>query len=73
MAECASLLRSFQPGIFAVGDVRSGSVKRVASVVGEGSVVIQAVHQFLNPGAAWVADAHGILSARRRRLAGIAR
>ena len=42
-----------RPGrIFAVGDVRSGSVKRVASVVGEGSVVIQAVHQFLNPGVA---------------------
>jgi thioredoxin reductase (NADPH) len=41
-----------KPGIFAVGDVRSGSVKRVASVVGEGSVVIQAVHQFLNPGVA---------------------
>jgi thioredoxin reductase (NADPH) len=40
------------PGIFAVGDVRSGSVKRVASGVGEGSVVIQAVHQFLNPGVA---------------------
>ncbi|HUN25669.1 MAG TPA: FAD-dependent oxidoreductase [Steroidobacteraceae bacterium] len=36
-------------GIFAVGDVRSGSVKRVASGVGEGSVVIQAIHQFLNP------------------------
>ena len=37
-------------GIFAVGDVRSGSVKRVASGVGEGSVVVQAIHQFLNPG-----------------------
>jgi thioredoxin reductase (NADPH) len=34
-------------GIFAVGDVRSGSVKRVASAVGEGSVVVQAVHQYL--------------------------
>ncbi len=34
-------------GIFAVGDVRSGSVKRVASAVGEGSVVIAAVHQYL--------------------------
>jgi thioredoxin reductase (NADPH) len=34
-------------GIFAVGDVRSGSVKRVASAVGEGSVVIQAVHHHL--------------------------
>ena len=37
-------------GIYAVGDVRSGSVKRVASGVGEGSVVVQAIHQFLNPG-----------------------
>ena len=35
-------------GIFAVGDVRSGSVKRVASAVGEGSVVVQAIHQFLS-------------------------
>jgi thioredoxin reductase (NADPH) len=41
-----------QPGIFAVGDVRSGSVKRVASGVGEGSVVVQAIHRFLNPGVA---------------------
>jgi thioredoxin reductase (NADPH) len=32
------------PGVFAVGDARSGSVKRVASAVGEGSVVVQAVH-----------------------------
>jgi thioredoxin reductase (NADPH) len=36
-------------GIFAVGDVRSGSVKRVASSVGEGSVVIQSVHRYLHP------------------------
>ncbi|MEM6464199.1 MAG: FAD-dependent oxidoreductase [Pseudomonadota bacterium] len=35
------------PGVFAVGDVRSGSVKRVASAVGEGSVCIQYVHQIL--------------------------
>lgn len=41
-----------RPGIFAVGDVRSGSVKRVASGVGEGSVVVQAIHEFLNPGVA---------------------
>ncbi len=34
-------------GVFAIGDVRSGSVKRVASAVGEGSVVIQQVHQHL--------------------------
>jgi thioredoxin reductase (NADPH) len=35
------------PGVFAIGDVRSGSVKRVASAVGEGSVVIQQVHRRL--------------------------
>jgi thioredoxin reductase (NADPH) len=35
------------PGVFAVGDVRNGSVKRVASAVGEGSVVIQEVHHHL--------------------------
>ena len=33
------------PGVLAVGDVRHGSVKRVASAVGEGSVAIQVVHQ----------------------------
>jgi len=38
------------PGVYAVGDVRSGSVKRVASGVGEGSVVVQAIHRHLNPG-----------------------
>ena len=36
------------PGLFAVGDVRSGSVKRVASAVGEGSVVVSEIHQFLS-------------------------
>jgi len=36
-----------RPGVFAVGDVRSGSVKRVASAVGEGSIVISAVWSFL--------------------------
>jgi thioredoxin reductase (NADPH) len=41
-----------RPGVFAVGDVRAGSVKRVASGVGEGSVVVAAIHQFLNPGPA---------------------
>ena len=35
------------PGVFAIGDVRAGSVKRVASAVGEGSVVIQHVHRYL--------------------------
>jgi thioredoxin reductase (NADPH) len=36
------------PGVFAVGDVRCGSVKRVASAVGEGSVVVSQVHMFLS-------------------------
>jgi thioredoxin reductase (NADPH) len=36
-----------KPGVFAVGDVRANSVKRVASSVGEGSVVIHAIHRFL--------------------------
>ncbi len=40
---------TIKPGVYAVGDVRSGSVKRIASGVGEGSVVVQAVHQFLHP------------------------
>jgi len=39
------------PGLYAVGDVRAGSVKRVASAVGEGSVVVQAIHRFLHPAA----------------------
>ncbi len=41
------LLETSIPGVFAAGDTRSGSVKRVASGVGEGSVVVQFVHQFL--------------------------
>lgn len=39
-----------RPGIFAVGDVRAGSVKRVASAVGEGSVVISHVYRHVRPG-----------------------
>jgi thioredoxin reductase (NADPH) len=41
------MLETSLPGVFAVGDVRRGSVKRVASSVGEGSVVIQQVDQYL--------------------------
>ena len=40
-------LETSRPGIFAVGDVRSGSVKRVAAAVGEGSAAIQTLHAFL--------------------------
>jgi thioredoxin reductase (NADPH) len=35
------------PGVFAVGDVRHGSTKRVASAVGEGSVAVRQIHQYL--------------------------
>lgn len=41
------MLESSQPGVFAAGDVRSGSIKRVASGVGEGSMAVSHVHQFL--------------------------
>src|SRR5262249_49581735 len=41
------LLETNVPGVFAVGDVRGGSVKRVASSVGEGSIAIQFVHSHL--------------------------
>jgi len=41
------LLETSLPGVFAVGDVRGGSIKRVASAVGEGSIAISFVHQVL--------------------------
>jgi thioredoxin reductase (NADPH) len=40
-------LETSLPGVFAVGDVRSGNIKRVASAVGEGSIAISMVHQAL--------------------------
>ena len=43
-------LESSVPGVFAVGDVRRGSVKRVASAVGEGSIAIRMVHDYLRNG-----------------------
>ena len=42
------LLETSMPGVFAVGDVRHGSVKRVASAVGEGSIAVQMVHEYLD-------------------------
>ncbi|KAB8319548.1 response regulator [Tolypothrix campylonemoides VB511288] len=42
------LLETNVPGVFAVGDVRHGSVKRVASGVGEGSICVQFVHRYLS-------------------------
>ena len=47
LARTPFMFETSLPGVFAVGDVRSGSVKRVASAVGEGSVVIQYVHRCL--------------------------
>ena len=44
-------LETSMPGVFAAGDVRYGSVKRVASAVGEGGVSIRSVHQYLSPAA----------------------
>jgi thioredoxin reductase (NADPH) len=41
------LMETSLPGVFAVGDVRSGSVKRVASAVGEGSICVQLIHKVL--------------------------
>lgn len=43
-----ALLETSLPGVFAVGDVRRGSVKRVASAVGEGAMVVQLVHRHLD-------------------------
>jgi thioredoxin reductase (NADPH) len=40
------------PGVFAAGDVRHGSIKRVASAVGEGAMVIAFVHRYLASGRA---------------------
>jgi thioredoxin reductase (NADPH) len=48
LGAAASPFATSLPGIFAVGDVRAGSVKRVASAVGEGSVVISKVWEFVN-------------------------
>jgi thioredoxin reductase (NADPH) len=42
------LFETNRPGIFAVGDVRSGSVKRVAAAVGEGSACVQLLHRVLH-------------------------
>ncbi|MFT3695602.1 MAG: FAD-dependent oxidoreductase [Kofleriaceae bacterium] len=48
MSRAPYVFETSLPGVFAVGDVRSNSVKRVASAVGEGSICIQMVHKTLN-------------------------
>jgi thioredoxin reductase (NADPH) len=42
-----SLLETSMPGVFAAGDVRSGSIKRCASAVGEGAMAVRLIHQYL--------------------------
>ena len=46
-ARAPQMLETSLPGVFAVGDVRAGNVKRVASAVGEGSIAIHLVHRAL--------------------------
>ena len=46
-APAPSPLESSVAGVFAVGDVRSGSVKRVGGAIGEGAQVVAAIHNFL--------------------------
>jgi thioredoxin reductase (NADPH) len=47
MTRAPFLVETSLPGVFAVGDVGHGSVKRVASAVGEGSICIRLVHEYL--------------------------
>jgi thioredoxin reductase (NADPH) len=46
------MLETSLPGAFAAGDVRSSSIKRVASAVGEGSMAVRFVHKYLTDAAA---------------------
>ncbi|MFL6652389.1 MAG: NAD(P)/FAD-dependent oxidoreductase, partial [Sulfurifustaceae bacterium] len=48
LARAPLLLETSRPGVFAVGDVRGGNIKRVASAVGEGSIAVSFVHQVLS-------------------------
>jgi thioredoxin reductase (NADPH) len=43
----SSALATSLPGVFAVGDLRAGSVKRVASAAGEGAIAVQSIHPYL--------------------------
>ena len=47
LARSPHLLETSLPGVFAVGDVRGGNIKRVASAVGEGSIAVSFVHRIL--------------------------
>jgi thioredoxin reductase (NADPH) len=43
------LLECTRPGVFAIGDVRRGSTKRVASALGDGALVVRSIHAALSP------------------------
>ena len=47
LARSPQMLETSLPGVFAVGDVRAGNVKRVASAVGEGAICVSLVHRTL--------------------------
>jgi thioredoxin reductase (NADPH) len=64
------LFETSRAGVFAVGDVRSGSVKRVASAVGEGSMVVRLVHEYLDE-LVGPNDVHGVPVNRPKRVYGI--
>jgi thioredoxin reductase (NADPH) len=59
------------PGVFAVGDVRARSVKRIASAVGEGSIAVQYIHTYLNAPVAVQADAPPAFPARPGTIEGV--
>lgn len=63
-------LETSMPGVFAVGDVRSGSVKRIASAVGDGSIAVQYIHTYLNAPVAVQADAPPAFAAGSRAVEG---
>jgi thioredoxin reductase (NADPH) len=48
-----SVLETSRPGVFAAGDVRSGSIKRVASAAGEGAMAVRMVHEYLGTMESW--------------------
>lgn len=58
-------LETSMPGVFAAGDVRKGAIKRVASAVGEGSIVVQHVHEYLETPVRFEGDACAVEPARR--------
>jgi len=59
-------LETSRPGVFAIGDVRAGSVKRVAAAVGEGAQVVAAIHGYLAGGRS--APAHGVAQPESTRV-----